>query len=230
VETVSIVPLVDDERHVGVLVSAFRRTRTFGDRDTQLQDALARMATQALTRLRLREELEQLALYDPLTGLAHRPLFLERLRDAVTASRTDDRPMALIFVDLDGFKAINDNRGHGAGDLVLSEMGRRLSSAVRRDDLVARFGGDEFVILCRDADPAAVHRVADRLLAAIREPLPDPSMVVTGSMGIALMRGSDDEEVTAEVLLETADEAMYRSKRSGRDRATIVVAASTGAD
>jgi diguanylate cyclase (GGDEF)-like protein len=130
--------------------------------------------------------------------------------------------MAFMFIDLDGFKAINDGLGHAVGDSVLTEIGGRLASVVRHGDVVGRFGGDEFVVICEQADASAVERVSERLHAAIRQPLSGVAngAVVTGSIGIAIYSGSI--AMAPEVLFESADAAMYRSKHAGKNRTTMV--------
>jgi diguanylate cyclase (GGDEF)-like protein/PAS domain S-box-containing protein len=221
-ETLCVVPLVEDGRPLGVVVCAFGRARTFDARDSELQEALARQAGQALTRIRLQGQLEHLALYDQLTGLARRPVVRERLVDAMKSAELTKTSMAFMFIDLDGFKAINDGLGHAVGDSVLTEIGGRLASVVRHGDVVGRFGGDEFVVICEQADASAVERVSERLHAAIRQPLSGVAngAVVTGSIGIAIYSGSI--AMAPEVLFESADAAMYRSKHAGKNRTTMV--------
>jgi diguanylate cyclase (GGDEF)-like protein len=166
--------------------------------------------------------LEHLALYDQLTGLASRRLVHRLLTDAVDRSQAHGGALALVFVDLDGFKTINDDFGHTIGDDVLREIGLRLSSVVRQGDVVGRLGGDEFVIICADVAPDAVDRVVERLHAAVREPLPGPvdGIRVTCSIGVALYSGG--VHPPSEVLIDRADAAMYASKRAGKNRTTTV--------
>lgn len=223
VETVTTVPLSEGTTRLGLLISSFGRVRSFDASDAELHEALARQAANILTRLRLQRQLEHLALYDQLTGLASRRLVQRLLAEAVTSSQLHRRSMALLFVDLDGFKAINDGHGHAAGDRVLSEIGARLSSNVRTGDMVGRLGGDEFVVICQDVDPESTRRVVDRLHAALSEPLPGHASGarVTCSIGVALYSG--DDPVPPELLLQRADEAMYRSKSAGKNRTTTVM-------
>lgn len=220
--TLTTVPLSEGATRFGVLVGSFRRARAFDATDIELLEAVALQAAHVLTRLRLQRQLEHLALYDQLTGLASRRLVHRLLAEALRAERPNGRPVALIFVDLDGFKAINDELGHGAGDSALREVGSRLSAAVRRGDSVGRLGGDEFVVICTDVDPEAVGRVVERLHAALREPLSERAggARVTCSVGVAVY--SDGGSPAPEVLLEHADAAMYRSKRAGKNRTTTV--------
>src|SRR5947209_12801114 len=121
-------------------------------------------------RRRFEDELAHKALHDPLTALPNRVLFADRLRHAVVRLRRHASTLAVLFVDLDRFKLVNDGLGHGIGDAVLVEAARRLSEAARAEDTVARFGGDEFTILCEEAGPKEAERVAERVLAAFEKP------------------------------------------------------------
>jgi diguanylate cyclase (GGDEF)-like protein/PAS domain S-box-containing protein len=226
-ETLTTVPLLEGARRLGLLVSSFRRARAFDQPDLELLEALALQAAHVLTRIRLQQQLEHLALYDQLTGLASRRLVHRLITDAVGSARGHQRAVALIFVDLDGFKTINDEFGHTAGDSVLREIGTRLSSAVRHGDSVGRLGGDEFVIICADVDPEAAGRIVERLHAALREPLPGwaSGARVTCSVGVALYTGR--AQPSPEMLIDRADAAMYESKRSGKNRTTTVVVPDT---
>ena len=222
IETVTTVSIREGTTLFGLLVSSFRRTRTIDETDLELLEALALQAAHVLTRIRLQRQLEHLALYDQLTGLASRRLMHSIITEAVAPSRTQEQSVALIFVDLDGFKAINDELGHAAGDAVLREIGSRLSSAVRHGDAVGRFGGDEFIVFCTDVGPETVDRVVERLHAAIRAPLPglEHAARVTCSIGVALC--TSGAGASPEGLFERADAAMYESKRAGKNRTTIV--------
>jgi diguanylate cyclase (GGDEF)-like protein/PAS domain S-box-containing protein len=162
-----------------------------------------------ITREREAEiQLRQLALYDPLTGLANRAFFHERLRHAIMLRREEGQATGLLYIDLDGFKGINDRWGHDLGDEVLHEIGRRIERSVRPGDTAARLGGDEFaVVLTEPLTAEDAVGVAERLLAEIAEPLEsrDGLLSITASIGIAF--GNDDE-----TLLKEADIAMYRAK------------------
>ncbi|MGY1619877.1 putative bifunctional diguanylate cyclase/phosphodiesterase [Geodermatophilus sp. SYSU D00691] len=167
------------------------------------------------------DELARLALHDPLTGLANRALMRDRLEHALAARRVPRRD-AVLLLDLDDFKSVNDVFGHGAGDAVLTEVARRLQACVRPDDTVARLGGDEFVVLMEDVDGRGdASAVAERLLSAIGRPVPwgAERFEVGCSIGITLTgtldrRGPDE-------LLRDADIAMYAAKAAGRNRARL---------
>ena len=160
------------------------------------------------------------AFHDALTGLPNRVLFTDRLEQAVARAKRSQQGLGVLFLDLDRFKYINDSLGHEVGDDLLREIGRRMPEAARSADTVARFGGDEFVVLVEDIDSVGeAVSVADRILAAIRDPvaLHGRSHVVTASIGIAFGMGSRD----GQDLIKEADAALYRAKARGRARYAI---------
>jgi diguanylate cyclase (GGDEF)-like protein/PAS domain S-box-containing protein len=167
------------------------------------------------------ERMRTLAYHDPLTGLPNRLLFHDRLKLAVAqAHRTRER-LAVLFVDVDGFKLINDSLGHSVGDRVLEKVAERLVSCVREGDTVARLGGDEFVLILPGLDrPEEVPVVAEKILIALRRPLraEGRELFVTASMGVSLY--PDDGE-DAPTLVKNADTAMYRAKEQGRDQCQL---------
>lgn len=158
----------------------------------------------------------RLAFYDQLTGLANRRLFNERLAALMARSASDGGPLALLLIDLDRFKFVNDTHGHQCGDELIAEVARRLSASIGPGDLCVRLGGDEFVILAADCDPDQAAELAERVLAALKQPFALSLTVVetTGSIGIAVHRGSGGD---AGELVRRADLAMYRVKDNGRD-------------
>ncbi len=156
-------------------------------------------------------KLSHQALHDPLTGLPNRTLFIDRLRTAL-AQRSDPE-VAVLFIDLDGFKPVNDSLGHEAGDLLLAEAARRIQQVLRENDTAARLGGDEFAVICRDAPGAlAATHVAERLLEVLESPFKvgTNDVCVSASIGIAAHEGP------AETLLRDADIAMYCAKAAGK--------------
>jgi diguanylate cyclase (GGDEF)-like protein/PAS domain S-box-containing protein len=166
--------------------------------------------------------IHQLAFYDPLTDLPNRRLLTDRLHQAIAVSTRDHQYGAIMFIDLDHFKILNDTKGHEIGDLLLKEVATRLSSRVREGDTVARLGGDEFVVLLEaldiDADKAAAR--AERVAEKIRELLVQPYLLknrthhTTPSIGIAMFKGHQD---SLDDLLKHADIAMYQAKSAGRN-------------
>jgi diguanylate cyclase (GGDEF)-like protein/PAS domain S-box-containing protein len=177
---------------------------------TQIEDVTERRANE--------EKLVHQALHDPLTGLPNRAMFMDQLRAALTHAETDHGVTALLFIDLDGFKAINDSLGHDAGDQVLRRIAHRLRRGLRRDDIVARVGGDEFVILCRQL-PTEHHSqdTAERLLPMLATPveIAGAEAVLTASIGIAI---STQPTTDPEELIRDADAAMYHAKARGKNR------------
>jgi diguanylate cyclase (GGDEF)-like protein len=163
----------------------------------------------------LREALRRRATYDDLTGLHNRASIMTLLDNAISSVRDSDTGTAVVFVDLDGFKRINDELGHAAGDDVLVRLARRLRSAVRRHDLVGRIGGDEFLVVCPELDePAAALEVAERIADQLAADIDVAGAVVQSraSIGVAWSCGPD---TTPEHLIRAADSAMYESKRAG---------------
>jgi diguanylate cyclase (GGDEF)-like protein len=186
-----------------------------------VRHALARRALVDENRS-LVQRLERLnafqALYDPLTGLPNRALLDDRLNQAIAACRRTGSQLAVLFVDLDGFKVVNDLFGHHVGDQLLCEMADRLGDARRQSDTVARFGGDEFVVVCPDIkSSAAACRIADHLLEELAVPADIGGVEhrLTASVGIALT-GPGAPDANPETLLQNADTAMYRAKEEGR--------------
>jgi len=154
------------------------------------------------------QQLRQLALYDPMTGLANRAFFHERLRHAIKLRHEEGQATGLLYIDLDEFKAINDRWGHDLGDEVLKEIGRRIEMSVRPGDTAARLGGDEFaVVLTEPVAPEDAVGVAERLLSEIGRPLESGAAPLYTSASIGIAFGSDDQ-----TLLREADIAMYRAK------------------
>ena len=171
-------------------------------------------------RRSLEEQLRYQAFHDALTGLPNRALFMDRLDHALARARRGDPSLAVLFLDLDDFKSVNDSLGHGAGDELLVKVADRLHRSLRETDTAARMGGDEFAILLEDAlDVNAPAQVGDRILAALRDPfdIQEQRVRISGSVGVALYTGP---EQTAEEMLRHADVAMYAAKTLGKDRLT----------
>jgi diguanylate cyclase (GGDEF)-like protein/PAS domain S-box-containing protein len=163
------------------------------------------------------ERIERFAFTDPLTGLANRRAFLERLDAAVERCASIGASVALAFIDLDHFKTVNDRLGHDAGDELLIAVANGLTSVVRSTDVVARLGGDEFALIITNIEQAPMHALAERIGAEMHFPraLPDGGVVtVTASIGLAWALGDE----TVDEFLRRADAAMYRAKHLGRDQ------------
>jgi two-component system cell cycle response regulator len=163
--------------------------------------------------------LEEMAATDKLTGLYNRRYFDRHMHVMLGKAHSQDRRLALMILDVDHFKAVNDTHGHDAGDLVLKEFSARLKRNIRGVDLACRFGGEEFVVLMPDTDQNQAEAVAERVRQAVAErafEVPGGrSLWITVSAGVALRESDSD---TAETLIKRADVALYRAKREGRNR------------
>jgi diguanylate cyclase (GGDEF)-like protein len=201
--------------HVGRCQIPVDSTDELGETAAAFNALVSALDHNVAERQRLEERLHHQAFHDPLTGLANRALFVDRLEHALNRTHRDLAPLALLFIDLDGFKTINDTLGHAAGDTVLIEMSRRLSAGRRSTDTVARLGGDEFAILLEEVDPDNAARVADQLCAALSDPilLAGERLRLGASIGIAHSHALTD---TPHTLLHEADVAMYLAKRDGK--------------
>lgn len=193
---VRVDPIVESGRVQGAVLS--------------LVDATERQARQ--------REIWHQANFDHLTGLANRSLFLDRLERALALQSRSGHRTAVLFIDLDGFKPVNDRYGHAVGDAVLIEVAQRLAAAVRSTDIAARFGGDEFVLGLTDiGDLQHVEGLAGKVLEAVGAPyrIGDIRAELTASIGVALC---PDDHLASEMLLAAADAAMYRAKQAGKGR------------
>ncbi|MDC0359557.1 diguanylate cyclase, partial [Acidimicrobiales bacterium] len=195
-EAVTFITAVDGQRHILL----------------QMTDVTEQRAT--------REELQRLVLHDNLTGLANRTLLEDRLQQFIHRAQRTGSIAAVMFIDIDQFKTINDTLGHGVGDQLLTELANRLTAITRDEDTIARFGGDEFVMLCESlSSQSEIWQIAERIRTKVATPFEvgNRPIPVTVSIGIALC-GPDDD---AEALLRDSDLAMYQAKELGRDRAVL---------
>lgn len=200
----------------------FEHHDAFDDRAQAIAEALAAQVGVALQRLTLEHDLNQeraryelLASHDALTGLPNRRLFQDRLDLALSRAQRRDKRVALLFIDLDGFKAVNDSYGHDIGDELLSALATRLQETVRGEDTVARFGGDEFIVLLSEiADVGDAVAVAEKVLLRLRAPfdLRGQDVRVGASVGVAVF---PDHAADSGGLMKSADTAMYRVKATG---------------
>jgi diguanylate cyclase (GGDEF)-like protein len=227
-----VTPLIGDSGMIGSMTVANRLTEgtAFDDDDLRLLETLANQAAvalengqleQSLAELsRLKEQLRYQAYHDPLTGLANRAMFAEQVERQL-ADLTFGRVVAVLFLDLDDFKVVNDTLGHAAGDRLLSAVAERIKGCIRADDLAARLGGDEFALLLVDEDGLGrAKAVANRIIEALQVSFPilGQDLVVGGSIGIAV--GRDPNQKTDE-LLRNADVAMYTAKAGGKRRVAV---------
>ncbi len=201
----------------GVLIVQSMTPRSFAPGDIDFLQALANVLADALERQAIEDAIRERAVHDPLTGLPNRVLFVDRLEHAVARLGRQDSLAAILFLDLDHFKLVNDSLGHQVGDELLTAAAPRLKQALRSSDTVARFGGDEFGILLEDisSEHDAIE-TAERIASIFARPfvLSGSEHFVTTSIGIALARGGEQ----ADELIRDADAAMYRAKDRGRAR------------
>jgi diguanylate cyclase (GGDEF)-like protein len=212
-ETAIAAPVHERDRVVGSLtVASYVPDRTFDDADKEMLRAFAEHVSLALLDAKTVELMSHQALHDSLTGLPNRVLFLDRLHHSLERAARRGGSSAVLFIDLDRFKTVNDSLGHALGDEVLRTVAERLGACVRAEDTAARLGGDEFAVLAdglSESRHAAV--LAERIIAALEVPLvvDGSEVMLTASIGIALGSRPDDD------LLRNADVAMYRAKATG---------------
>ena len=214
--TVPIIVLTGNDDHVIALSAVKTGAQDYLVKGKLDRELLVRAMQYSIERKRYQEQLEHQANYDALTGLPNRNLLLDRLKQVVHSQR-QVRSIAVVFIDLDHFKFINDSLGHNAGDTLLQKMAERLRSAVRDGDTVARMGGDEFILVLDDQhNEDVVFRAMQRIVAKVTEPITidGRELFVTCSAGISL-HPQDGTDV--DTLLKNADAAMYRAKDSGRN-------------
>ncbi|NMB75172.1 MAG: sensor domain-containing diguanylate cyclase [Myxococcales bacterium] len=215
----AVVPLVQKDTVIGVILA----DNTFNGRDVRPEDmdgmtTLANLAAIAIDRARAHQRLKEMAAVDGLSGVCNRRHYELRLQQEISRAQRNGRPLSLLLFDIDRFKNINDSAGHEAGDRVLKDLAGILRGRVRNEDLVARYGGDEFVVLLTGGATAEESsRVAEKLRQEIAErPLGDqPVGAVTVSVGVAFGKA---ETMDGTELFRLADRALYRAKQEGRNR------------
>ncbi len=207
----------DREQRFGVVEAASRSSRRFDRDEIAFLQSVANLLAAAVARFRAERQVRHQALHDALTGLPNRALFLDRLGQALARSRRQRTGLAVLFADLDGFKQVNDGLGHHAGDEVLVSLARRLTDALRSSDSLARFGGDEFMMVLEDVEgEGELLRAVERVHAAATA----APFVVEGQrhaldLTIGVVR-ADESHDTPDDLVRDADAAMYSAKRLGR--------------
>ncbi|MGG5872148.1 diguanylate cyclase domain-containing protein [Pseudomonas peli] len=217
------IPLISGTQTIGALVLQNHSASVrYNEQDQELLQFVSSQVAAAIERKRTQSRLEFLAQYDQLTELSNRTLFLDRLRSALQRAKRDSLRLAVLYLDMDNFKHINDTFGHSAGDLLLQEVARRLRQCVRESDTVGRLGGDEFAVIVdnigRQEDATLV---AEKIIAALSAPylLEGQSLISAPSLGIAVHPEHGQSELQ---LVRHADEAMYVAKRSGGKRYVVV--------
>lgn len=209
------VPLKSQRGTIGAMaVLSHPDNPHYSDEDRELLQFVSTQAAAAIERKQLLDHLQHMALYDQLTDLPNRALFGDRIQSALNRARRDGLRLSVLYLDLNKFKFINDNYGHPVGDLLLKQVAQRLEACVRASDTVARFGGDEFVILLENIDSQAnTAAVVNKIHQALSQPfvLGNHYIGILPSIGVAQFPDDGDDETQ---LLRHADQAMYRTKKS----------------
>lgn len=215
-----VLPLLMHERPLGTLVLGAKRNNAFGDAVRPTLEVLASHVAVSLSNARMLRRLEELATSDGLTGLLNKRALLDMVGTKLAAAKRFSRKLSVLVVDLDHFKKVNDTYGHDAGDVVLKALGGILRKTKRTTDAVARFGGEEFVVLCEDTDREGAVLLAERIREELQRtafPVADGALNVTCSIGVSTYPDAGQDW---ETLFKGADEALYVSKRTGRNRTT----------
>jgi len=205
-------PVHENGRPIGsIVVASYRKDREYTDTEAEMLLALAHHASMALNDAKVLDEMRHLAYHDPLTGLPNRVLFAEHLERALANAGRSGAPLAVLFLDLDRFKLVNDSLGHAIGDRLLVAVGERLRKCLRAADLAARLGGDEFAVLAENTKRHGVTSLAENLRAVFSDPfyVEGHEITISASMGVAVDQGG---KASADALLRNADLAMYRAK------------------
>jgi diguanylate cyclase (GGDEF)-like protein/PAS domain S-box-containing protein len=209
------IELPNREAVAGTLTLLFDTADVDRDRNRALLERVVSLAAVAIEQARAREDLEHRAYHDALTGLPNRALLNDRLTHALQRSRRDETAVAVLFLDLDRFKLVNDSLGHDAGDRLLTQVAQRMLGGLRGSDTVARLGGDEFVVVVEDVkDDLEIHAAVQRVAAILEQPfeVDSETLFVSASIGVSVAR----DDAQAIDLLREADDAMYRAKQRGR--------------
>jgi len=212
----AIVPVRADDKMRGMFCVSYDPAARFGDEEVSFVHAISSVLTTALQRIDSEARLSYLAQFDPLTRLPNRALLADRFAQMIAQAKRRHSQLAVLFIDLDGFKAVNDTVGHAGGDVLLKEVAMRLQAAVRTGDTVARISGDEFaIVLAELSQPEDAALVAQKVIEHLSEAvdIDGTEVFVTASVGIAAFPADGED---AQTLIGAADAAMYRAKKSGR--------------
>jgi diguanylate cyclase (GGDEF)-like protein len=215
IQSAAIILIKGKEEPFGVLGAGARELHRFTQADVSFMQAIANVLANAVERRRTEERTQHEALHDALTGLPNRSLFFDRLQHALSVAERRRTTVAVLFLDLDQFKLVNDSLGHAAGDELLAAIAPRIEQALRPGDTVARFGGDEFAVLAEDVgNEHGAIRIAERIAEALARPLilREREHFVSASIGISIGTGTEEPEA----LIRDADAALYRAKDHGR--------------
>ncbi len=223
--SMGLLPLMRQDELIGSLnLGSCEADRFTADSGTDFLERLAAIFSICLENVLNHERLKQVGLTDPLTGVNNRRYFETRFHGEISHARRHRQPLACMFLDIDKFKHINDSLGHLAGDEVLRNVARLIKLQLRGNDVIARFGGEEFVVLLPQTALGPACEIAERIRAALAghalQPLPGESLEVTISIGVAMLSGdkTEDDQAAGRKLVSAADAALYRAKEGGRNR------------
>jgi diguanylate cyclase (GGDEF)-like protein len=222
IHSIMCLPLASANQRLGVIYFYRDAPEDFTFEEIELIGTFSHLAAHAIRNARLHETTVDLAETDSLTGLANRRKLEQRLHQEIARAQRNNRPLALVLLDVDHFKGINDSHGHAAGDAVLRALAEVFRHEVRDVDLAARTGGEEFMFLLPETDGERALRVAERIRAALHaQPISVPGagrLQVTVSLGIACY---PRDASAADALIANADRALYLAKQAGRDRVAV---------
>lgn len=218
-KSLMVIPLMSKTSIIGFWwLDTLNQDKTWTDDHAKQLGVIANILADTLIKVDAEKEIYQMALYDELTGLPNRALFNSHMEKALSLAERSNELIAIMFVDLDSFKQINDTMGHNFGDQILKQAADRLSSGTRKYDTVSRFGGDEFLIMLPQmSDPEQIKQAANKIMSTFNEPihLKDQEIFLTASAGIAIYP-FDGKNI--ETLIKSADLAMYSAKERGKNR------------
>ena len=219
IKSVMVVPIESSTGITGFVgLDSVRDFKSWADDDIDLLKILANILSDGLIKIKSENEIEYMAYYDHLTGLANRTLFTDRLRQAIEVAKRNEKFVAVIFMDLDSFKMINDTMGHSRGDEILKRVAQNLTNILRKTDTAARFGGDEFLIMLDNIENEKnISDIANKIMDTFKRPfiIDEHEFFITGSAGIAVYPRDGED---GETLVKNADIAMYRAKANGKNK------------
>ena len=211
--------LTDVSNEINGMLGALERSQLFLSKsESALKKAIEKLQDEVLEHQKTQEQIKYIAYHDTLTGLPNRNLLNELLVHSITLAERNNKCMAVLFLDIDGFKMINDSKGHGMGDQILQEVAERLLKTLRKSDVIARHGGDEFIVIIEELDNCSgVELIANKIINCFQEPfhLENQDYFLTTSVGVAVYPADGQ---TPDMLIKNADIAMYKAKENGKNQ------------
>lgn len=211
--------LTDVSNEINGMLGVLERSQLFLSKsESALKKAIEKLQDEVLEHQKTQEQIKYIAYHDTLTGLPNRNLLNELLVHSITLAERNNKCMAVLFLDIDGFKMINDSKGHGMGDQILQEVAERLLKTLRKSDVIARHGGDEFIVIIEELDNCSgVELIANKIINCFQEPfhLENQDYFLTTSVGVAVYPADGQ---TPDMLIKNADIAMYKAKENGKNQ------------